>query len=328
MVWCGRVSEGSIRQNAGGQYLHHRDSSNPVWQQTAQPEHVTHSRKHQPERDWGAFANYLAVDSEQRCSELAEELRVSTQSLIDLGVGWYPQQACWTFPERDANGKVIGINRRFRNGDKKRMSGSKSGLTYACGWNQGNGPICLVEGGSDTAALITIGISGVGRPSNRAGVGLMVDLLFDIPAHREIVVVAERDQKEDGAWPGRDGAISVATQLAEALGRPITWALLPGNAKDARAWLLSMPQLPRKRLENLFVTGLEKSIVLPPPTLTPEAPPREAVGVGDWRASMLQARIESLSNPGLYLDASPTGAGKSWVDIEAVVFALSLETSA
>jgi hypothetical protein len=175
---------------------------------------------------------------------------------------------------------------------------------------------------------MSIGLAVVGRPSNLAGVGLLIDLLFDIPAHREIVVVAERDKKDDGNWPGRDGAISVATQLAEALDRPIPWALPPDDSKDARAWLQSMPPLLPERLADLFATGLERSVISPPATLETEAPPLTAVEVDAWREAMLLSRIQSLSNPGQYLDASPTGSGKSWVDIATVVFALSLETTA
>jgi len=132
------------------------------------------------------------------------------------------------------NGQVIGINARHVDGSKKRLFGGQSGLTYADGWDTGDGPILLVEGGSDTAALMTIGLSVVGRPSNTAGVKLLIDLLCEADIDREIVVIGERDEKADGRWPGRDGAISTAKQLAENLERPVAWSLCPDGAKDTR----------------------------------------------------------------------------------------------
>ncbi len=39
--------------------------------------------------------------------------------------------------------------------------------------------------------------------------------------------------------------------------------------------------------------------------------------IEDWRAEMAQARRDSVGKPGMYLDRSPTGAGKSYADISA-----------
>jgi hypothetical protein len=109
------------------------------------------------------------------------------------------------FSERDGDGKIIGISARHVDGCKKRIFGGSSGLTYADGWDAVDEPILLAEGGSDTAAQMTIGLSVVGRPSNTGGAKLLIDLLFEISANREIIVIGERDQKPDGRWPGRSG---------------------------------------------------------------------------------------------------------------------------
>ena len=42
-------------------------------------------------------------------------------------------------------------------------------------------------------------------------------------------------------WPGKFGAVTTATKLAERLEREIAWAFPPENAKDTRAWLNSRP---------------------------------------------------------------------------------------
>ena len=64
---------------------------------------------------------------------------------------------------------------------------------------------------------MTIGLSVVGRPSNCGGIALLIDLLSAFPIQRELVVIGERDEKPDGKWPGRDGAISTGTKLRAAL---------------------------------------------------------------------------------------------------------------
>src|SRR5262249_30645593 len=153
--------------------------------------------------------------------ELAEKLGVSYTALADQGAGWCENRKCWTFPERDGKGTVIGILTRDMVGKKLRLKGSKSGLSFASSWRNGTGPIFLVEGPSDVAALLTIRLSVVGRPSNMGGAKLLTDLLFDVPLSREIIVIGERDEKPNGQWPGKEGAIRTATRLADTLERAI-----------------------------------------------------------------------------------------------------------
>lgn len=49
-----------------------------------------------------------------------------------------------------------------------------------------------------------------------------------------------------------------------------------------------------------------------------QEPQEEVVDLETWRRQMQQARTESLEEPGIYLDASTTGAGKSTADQEAM----------
>ena len=96
-------------------------------------------------------------------------------------------------------------------------------------------PLLIVEGASDTAAALTVGLQAVGRPSARGGVAHLAELLTD--ASGDIIIVGERDKKADGSWPGRDGAKTVAGALTRRLGRPIAWALPPDGVKDLRDWV-------------------------------------------------------------------------------------------
>lgn len=274
-VFCGRVEQGSIQQNDGGQWLHilrEREDS-PGWQQrdywpkrsTPWPSAIKPEPK-PPSKDWGRISKEAFDDfaAESARMTLATKLGVSVDALCRLGVGWMPSQQCWTVPERDAAGNVIGISRRFDDGAKLNCAGSKKGLTFdPVGWLQSDiesSSVLLVEGASDVAALLTVGLSVVGRPSNTGGVELLAELLRDVPSDRDIIVIGEHDRKPhellsetvrkwhksdcDGCsacWPGRFGAIKTATKLSEMLGRPIAWAFPPDEAKDARAWLNSRP---------------------------------------------------------------------------------------
>jgi hypothetical protein len=201
--------------------------------------------------DWEArcreHAGHLTAEERQR---LAETLGLPQSALADLEIGFTgcgPHKdekgkllgPCWTFPEVDAAGRVIGITCRYRDGTKKAWPGGKRGLTVPEGWTECDGPIILAEGASDVLALTALGLAAVGRPNNAGELKHLTDLLRDLPAQREIVVLGEYDPKPDGSWPGRDGAKNLASKLAESLSSHVSWALPPEGAKDARAWVLS-----------------------------------------------------------------------------------------
>ena len=154
---------------------------------------------------------------------------------------------CWTFPEVDAAGKVIGITCRYRDATKRAWPGGKRGLTLPSGWMERQGPVFLVEGASDVLALTALGLSAIGRPNCTGGRDHLKELLHDLPAEREIVVLAEYDAKPDGSWPGRDGAKSLAEYLATELGRPVCWSLPPDGSKDVRKWVISQKPKPKVR---------------------------------------------------------------------------------
>jgi AAA domain len=144
---------------------------------------------------------------------------------------------CWCFPEYDGSGRIIGINRRYKDGTKKAVGGGGRGLTIPVGWREREGPVMVPEGASDTLHLTALGLPAVGRPSNTGGVKQLGELLGDLPKDRDILVLGEWDMKDDGKWPGRDGAEDVAGHLANELGRAVLWAFPPDRAKDIRAWV-------------------------------------------------------------------------------------------
>jgi hypothetical protein len=177
--------------------------------------------------------------------ELAGALGLPRLALAALPlIGFDPAGGCWTFPEVSAAGRVVGIVRRYRDGSKRAMAGSARGLTVPARWDERGTPVLVVEGQSDVLALSLCAVSAVGRPSNAGGVALLAELLAGWPPGREIVVMGENDRKADGRWPGRDGAVHVAEDLAARLWRRVAWALPPDGAKDVRAWILAQNPIP------------------------------------------------------------------------------------
>ena len=165
-------------------------------------------------------------------------LPASAVSLIP-NLGYDPNAGCWTVPEHDAQGRVIGIGTRFRDGSKRAAPGSRRGLMLPAGWADNPGPVLVVEGMSDAIALAHCGLAAVGRPSARGGVELLAALLGgDFATGRPVFVLGENDRKPDGSWPGRDGAAFVAAALSKSLGRAVLTACPPEQYKDAREWVV------------------------------------------------------------------------------------------
>jgi putative DNA primase/helicase len=168
--------------------------------------------------------------AQNKLKPLSESLGVSVDALIALRAGWNGE--AWTFPETDAAGEIIGIIRRMEDGSKKACKGSKRGLMIA---DDGSGDsVYSVEGATDSAAMIDLGLPIVSRFSANGGGALLVELFKDDP--RQIVIVGENDQKEDGTWPGLKGAISIARKLVKDHDN-IRIGMPGDDAKDVRAWL-------------------------------------------------------------------------------------------
>jgi hypothetical protein len=199
------------------------------------------------------FAEQLTDDARR---ELAVSLRLPVEVLGEIPhLGWWPDHKtgetlapCWTVPEVDSTGGVVGIGRRFRepvsiNGGKptNKASLGPRGLVVPSGWKERPGPLLTVEGASDVLALAAAGVAAIGRPSNESGAELLAGLLADLPAARTVIVLAENDgPKPDGSWPGKTGADKVAGVLAAKLGRSVPVAFPPAGAKDAREWVCDL----------------------------------------------------------------------------------------
>ena len=158
-------------------------------------------------------------------------LSVSVKSLTALLIGRDCDGIAWTFPERNAEGEIIGISKRPDTGKKHMVKGSQRGLTLAWPLNKyaatsADDPILIVEGATDTAAGMDLGFAAIGRPSATGGVDYLAVLLRDL----HVVVVGENDK---GA--GKLGADKTAQGLV-GVAKSVKIIYPPENVKDLRSW--------------------------------------------------------------------------------------------
>ncbi len=193
------------------------------------------------------YPRLVANLTAERRVALAGALGLPVSTLDAIQVGWWPDRrwwnpetrqaegapGCWTFPECDAQDRIVGVGLRWPTGCKGQLAGGRRGLTLPAGWRERADPVLIVEGPSDVLAGACVGLNVIGRPSNRGGTGLLTHVCRD----RRVVILGENDRRPDGRWPGKEGAEAVAEKLAAVWERPVPIALPPDATKDLRAWV-------------------------------------------------------------------------------------------
>jgi len=226
---CARVKEGAFKKCGDAGYLHiltdrhnghNRHRCGAKWRHTLTVAHEQSGRT----PDLGQLsARYQSQLMSERLHALACSLGVSVKSLQRLGVGW--DGSGYTFPMSDASGKVIGIRRRFPNGGKASVKGSRTGLFVPLDL-AGSGPLLLCEGPTDTTAALDLAFDAIGRPNCNSVIKMTVEAAKD---RTEIVIVSDNDPA------GRTGAEKLAGTLA--LHCPsVKIVMPPSGVKDLRQW--------------------------------------------------------------------------------------------
>lgn len=247
---------------ASSESLASANADNAVPPPTAKPERRKGAADKKPPAHWRRLCGVMqevrqrfAAGYAGAVASLAEHLGVTVPSLEAVGFGMLPRLEddnphgpCWASPEKDAAGAPVGLLCRCQDGKKRRSKGSTNGLSYSSDWSPPtSGLLPIVEGPTDVAAMLSVGIPAIGRPTNTPGkkkkapwLDWLAQMLRDLPADVDLVVVGENDQKGDGQWPGREGCELTAEGLAERLGRPVRWCMPPPEVKDVRAWLIAL----------------------------------------------------------------------------------------
>lgn len=235
------------------------------------------------DREWSQIASQAQATAET-VQPLADNLGLSPTSLQRLGVGWLGREAlaqhgtkcsgagCWTFPMSNLGG-VCGIRLRTPDGFKYAVHSSDGlGLFVPSGVPGATSPLFVIEGPTDTGAVLDMGESCIGRPNNVAGNDLIRKwVTLHRPATRDVVIVMDRDQPDSdmaavilrrivdqrltleaareladdaGLTQAERGTVVAAVELARLIardGRTATVVAPPLGVKDARAWLAQSP---------------------------------------------------------------------------------------
>ena len=199
---CQRVEEGSKKRCGDAGWLH------VAGPDTGQAKNVKFNIKkfdktNTPKPDF----ERIARDCQGRLSDrqlrwLGESLDITPASLKRLGTGW--DGKAFSFPMLDENLRVIGIRRRFGDGNKFAVKGSSNGLFIPQGLSE-SGPLFITEGPTDCGAALDLGFDAIGRPNCDS----KVDMTVRFARGRKITIIADNDAV------GIEGAKKLSAKLIE-----------------------------------------------------------------------------------------------------------------
>ena len=240
--WCTLSADGSVACCMRIESELHARNGGWVHRLTDAPTAATPKRsapKLRPVRTdmGGQWSMWLDKMGAGQLASLARRLGVALDSLRRLGAAWADPHKAWAFPMRSPDGDVIGIRLRNVDGEKWAVKGSQQGLFIPDGQvSDMMSELWICEGPTDSAALLSVGIYAVGRPSCAGG----HDLVLPLAVGRDVVILADHDKpkkRPDGTtWrPGEDGANRLAAAMfGKVKGIKV---IHPPFAKDARQWI-------------------------------------------------------------------------------------------
>ena len=219
---CQRIKDGSVKRCGDAGYLHILTDRPKNRQYRCQGRFTVDDR---PDKDFTSLQQqYSRQITDGRLDILSHRLGVSTESLKRLRTGW--DSKAFTFPMTSAEGRVIGIRRRFPNDRKFSVTGSKTGLFIPADLSA-EGLLLICEGPTDTAAAIDLGFAAIGRPNCNSKVKMTIEFC---KGRSELIIIGDNDKI------GRDGAEKLAGKLLLYCSS-VKIIYPPDTVKDLRQWL-------------------------------------------------------------------------------------------
>lgn len=196
LVCCMRVMSSKPSNNGG--YIHplNGERTKFVKRNDPPPPPQIDAAKLMEEFSTGTIAS--EVDS------FAHSIGVTPESLRLIGCQRARQYRAWAFPMHGSRGEIIGIRLRRDDGSKFAVTGSRSGIFMAR--KEQSQTAFIVEGASDLAALISMGLYGFGRPQCCGCIAIITSNLARLRIRR-VVLIADSDT------PGLNGAASLVSEL-------------------------------------------------------------------------------------------------------------------
>lgn len=228
---CATTKEGRPIEARNGMGWIHRLKDNPRF--IKRP--VRREPPPPPPAWMGEMADECCRRSLETLPDLADQLGVSVRSLTVLRVGWSDSERAWTFPMRNRRRDVLGIRLRDVKGRKWAVTGSTNALFLPQGFPGGK-RLHIVEGPTDTAAMLDFGFDTIGRPSNTAGFDYLSEYVrLSGGKWKEICIIKNNDPIGSDARRLTDGAANILAMHLTHSGRSVR-LIAPPVGKDVREW--------------------------------------------------------------------------------------------
>jgi hypothetical protein len=175
--------------------------------------------------------------------KLADDLGVRMSSLMELRTVWLRQYNAFGFPMYDGLGNIIGIRLRDWIGRKWAVPGSQNGIfmTTEAAHGMATDELFVVEGLTDVAAMGTMNLRAIGRPSCTGCLAHVKAAAARMRARR-VYVISDNDS------PGISGAESLVRNIT----LPCCLMTLP--VKDVRQFVQAGGD--RQMLEDLLSSAV------------------------------------------------------------------------
>ena len=199
------LSDGSVG------YIHRLDGSTHVAPTPPRP------KKEEPVQNWDTLlSGWRSTLGSGIAPTYCQRLGLPVSALACLGAQRAPWHDTVAFPMRNGSNAVVGVRLRNGQGNKWAVTGSHQGL-FIPQQEMDSAMAFFVEGPTNAAAGLSIGVYTVGRPNNVGGVFDIIALINRLKI-RKAVIIADTDvdkERPDGSKfnPGADGACALSAQL-------------------------------------------------------------------------------------------------------------------
>lgn len=233
-VLCQRVSSNRPNTHQAGGWYHFYEDGNAyrpdLNKSLARPKPILKNADNLIES-----LRYLTT--EKQYQQLGYELNIQVDALKATGCAWFANYNAWCWPMYDGSLNVIGLRLRNSQGFKWAVPGSNNGvfLNLDAMYDEHLDSKCvfITEGPSDTASLLALGFTTIGRPTCATGFEIIKELLGKIGTYKVVIVADNDDLKQAGNRQFRPG-IESAQKLKQFLGiKSCVW-LPPSPCKDVR----------------------------------------------------------------------------------------------
>lgn len=229
---CQRIEDGSKHRFGDAGHFHIL-ASNDFTQQPPRPKRTAPPISF-PKGSTHNFSKlarkYQACFSDIDLHHLSRSLGVTPKSLLRLGIGWINDPGAWSFPMYSKPEQIVGLRYRFNSGLKRSAKGCNIGLFLPNDLpaQLSHTPLIVCEGPTDTAAMLDLGFTAIGRPDCQSKPALVCQLARNLRVPM-VVILAD----DDG--PGLNGANRLVDMLHQQH-QPACVITPPQGINDAREW--------------------------------------------------------------------------------------------